>query len=79
LSNPAATTIETGVAGDHTDAALAQMAQSEGVTRFLIVVPPNYPSTPNAKWVRIIERKVPQIAAMQSVDCAAQSATAYIN
>ncbi|HEX3642350.1 MAG TPA: hypothetical protein VHV10_13750 [Ktedonobacteraceae bacterium] len=78
IVNPQATTIEACVAGDNADRALARLAQQEGITRFLIICPPDYPSQPDERWVRIIERKVSQVAAMQSVDCA-QSTTAYIN
>ena len=79
IVNPKATTIEACAAGDKADHALALLAQREGITRFLIICPTDYPTQPDERWVRIIERKVPQLAAMQSVDCASQSTTAYIN
>src|SRR5579864_8147956 len=66
IVNPQATPTETQFAGDWADAALARMAQREGVTHFLIVVPSNFPSHPDEQWIRIIPRNVPQIAAMQS-------------
>ena len=78
LINPEATIVETGVAGDYADRALARYAQQEGMTRFLIVCPPDYPSQADEKWVRIIERKVP-LAAIHSVGCATKSTAAHIN
>lgn len=79
IINPKANPIEAQQAGNCVDAQLAWMAQKDGATRFLIVVPNNIPTQPDEKWIRIIERKVPKIATMQSVDCAAQLTSAYIN
>lgn len=79
IASPDATVIETGITGDCADRAVASIAQHEGMARFLICVPPEYPSQPGERWIRVIERKVPQIAVMQSVDCAAQSTTVSIN
>jgi hypothetical protein len=79
IVNPQATPIEASVAGDNADRALAKLAQQEGITRFLIICPTNSPTQPDERWVRIIERTVPQVTATQSVDCAKQSTTAYIN
>jgi hypothetical protein len=79
IVNPKATVIETGKAGDFADRALTSMAQHEGMTRFLIVCPPDYPSQPDERWVRIIERKVPNISAMQCADRTPQPHTALSN
>jgi hypothetical protein len=79
IVNPQATLIETGRAGDFVDQQLERLAQSEGMERFLIALPSSYPSQPDEVWVRVISRQVPQIAAMQSIDGAAQAHSALNN
>lgn len=79
IVNPESTVIESGRAGDFADQALARLAQSEGMDRFLIAVPSSYPTQPDEVWVRVISRRVPQIAAMQSVDFTSQAHAARSN
>jgi hypothetical protein len=79
ILNPEATRIEIGVAGNNVDRGLELIAQQEGMTRFLIVCPPDYPSQPDEKWVRVVERQVPQVAAMQCTNHPSQPHTALSN
>ena len=76
--NPEATEIEQRRAGDVIDGALAHLAQKEGVQKLLLLLPDSYPSQPEEKWVRIVERQVPQIAAIQGMGCNTHS-PAFIN
>ena len=65
-------------AGNAMDAALSHQAQMDGVTKLLMVLPHSHPSVPDERWVRIIEKKVPQIAAIQAMGCPTQP-FAFIN
>jgi hypothetical protein len=67
-------------AGNALDTALSHQAQMDGVTKLLMVLPHSHPSVPDERWVRIIEKKVPQIAAIQAMGSYTQSpATHYFN
>ena len=78
IQNPEATSVEAPKAGDAIDRALASLAQREGVTKFLIAIPDSHPSQPGERWIRVLERTVPQIAATQ-VGCPTHSPTAHSN
>jgi hypothetical protein len=60
LRNPDATGPELPLAGDCIDMELSKLAQREGVNKFLIAIPDSRPSEPGEKWIRVIERTVPQ-------------------
>jgi len=77
--NPLATELERYLAGEVIENALLSQAQLKGISRMLIVLPDDFPSEPNERLVRVLELKVPQIEAMQGVDCVAQSPAAYLN
>ena len=78
--NPLATKQERYLAGEVIEDALVSQAQLKGVSRMLIVLPDGFPSDPEERWIRIVEREVPQIAALQGVGCLVQSATvSYLN
>jgi hypothetical protein len=66
-------------AGNAIDAALYHQAQMDGVTRLLMVLPDSHRSEPNERWVRIVEKKVPQIATTQGVGCIAPSPAVFVN
>ena len=67
-------------AGNVIDGALAHLAQREGITKLLIVLPDSFPSQPEERWVRTVERKVPQIAAIQAMGSFTQlPATRFLN
>jgi hypothetical protein len=60
IQNPEATSVEIGRGGDFIDSEIAKLAQREGVRKFVIVLPTSVPSQPGERWIRIIERQVPQ-------------------
>ena len=60
IQNPEATSVEVPKAGDEIDRQLAFLGQREGVTKFLIALPDSHPSQPGEKWIRVVEREVPQ-------------------
>ena len=60
VQNPEATSVEIGKAGDFIDGEIARLAQREGVTKYLIVLPTDVPSQRGERWIRVIERSVPQ-------------------
>jgi hypothetical protein len=60
IQNPEATSVEIGRGGDFIDLEIAKLAQREGVSKFVIVLPTSVPSQPGERWIRIIERQVPQ-------------------
>ena len=78
IHNPAATSVETPQAGDAIDVEIARLAQREGVTRFLMAIPDSQPSEPGEKWIRVVEREVPQPVVMGGVS-RAQATTAQLN
>ena len=78
LQDPDATSVEMRRGCDSIDVEIARLAQREGITKFLIAIPDSHPSQPGERCVRVIERVVPQIAAVQ-VGCHTQSATAHVN
>jgi|HubBroStandDraft_6_1064221.scaffolds.fasta_scaffold140617_2 hypothetical protein len=47
-------------AGDIMDAEIARQAEMNGISRLIIEVPACHPSLPDEKWIRIVERKIPQ-------------------
>lgn len=65
--------------GNAVDAALSHQAQKDGVTRLLMVLPDSHRSEPDERWVRVIEKKVPQIAAIQAMGSYTQSPATYFN
>jgi hypothetical protein len=77
--NPLASEQDRYLAGEVIEDALVSHAQLKGMSRMLIVVPDGFPSEPEERWIRIVERKVPQIAVMHGVGCFAPSPAAYIN
>jgi hypothetical protein len=78
IHNPAATSVEMPLAGDAIDREIARLAQSEGITKFLIAVPDCQPSEPGEKWIRVVQREVQQPIVMGGVSCT-RSTTAYLN
>jgi hypothetical protein len=60
IQNPEATSVEIGRGGDFIDLEIAKLAQREGVSKFVIVLPTSVPSQPGERWIRIVERQVPQ-------------------
>jgi hypothetical protein len=60
IRNPDATGPELSLAGNTLDVELTRLAQREGVTKFLIALPDSRPSEPGEKWIRVVEREVPQ-------------------
>lgn len=69
--SPSSTPEEAQQGGDAIDITLAGEARKAGVNRLLIVVPADTPHQPGEKWLRVIERKVPQetITAQQRIGC----------
>jgi hypothetical protein len=60
IQNPDATDVEIGSGGDFIDSEIAKLAQREGVSKFVIALPTSVPSEPGERWIRIVERQVPQ-------------------
>ena len=60
IQNPEATSVEIGRGGDFIDSEIAKLAQREGVSKFLIVLPTGVPNQPGEHWLRVVERQVPQ-------------------
>jgi hypothetical protein len=58
IQNPEATSIAMQRACDSIDVEIACLAQREGVTKFLIALPPHLPSEPGEKWIRVVQREV---------------------
>jgi len=62
VHNPDATSGELQQAGNAIDRELARLAAREGITRFLVTIPDGRPHEPGERWVRVVERRVPQTA-----------------
>jgi hypothetical protein len=58
--NPLATEVEAQAAGDLIDSHIESEGQKAGISKCLIVVPPCQPSFPEERWIRVIERSIPQ-------------------
>jgi hypothetical protein len=58
--NPKTTEVEARVAGDIIDSYIEREGQQAGIRKCLIVVPPCQPSFPEERWIRVIERSIPQ-------------------
>lgn len=70
VCSPESTPSEAQRGGDAVDLAFASEAQKAGVGRMLIVLPTDSPNEPGEKWLRVIERKVPQaITTQQRIGC----------
>jgi hypothetical protein len=67
ITNPEATSVELTRVGDSIDRELERIARREGVAKFLIALPDSRPSEPGEKWIRVIEREVPQSVLMGGV------------
>ena len=78
ITNPEATSVELPQAGDAVDREIERLAQREGVTKFLIAIPDCRPSEPGEKWIRVVEREVPQPVVMGGI-LRAQATTAHLN
>ena len=78
IHNPEATSVEIPQAGDSIDLELSRLAQREGITKFLIALPDSHPSEQGERWIRIVERQVPQPVVMGGVS-STQANTAQVN
>src|SRR5579884_2220093 len=64
IQNPQATSVEMQKAGNAVDVELARFAQCEGVKKFLIALPDSHPCEKGERWIRVVERSVPQSVVM---------------
>lgn len=80
IVNPSTSPEDAHLAGDALDAAIAYAAQQQGISKMLIVVPKDYPGTPqdDFKEVKMFERHIPQ-RATQVFGCNTGSSVAYLS
>jgi hypothetical protein len=67
-------------AGDAADLAIECAARNAGATSVVLVLSPEHPHFPEERWVRIIERPIPQTVRMPEVGSKTSAqATHYLN
>lgn len=80
--NPKATEAEATLAGDEIDAMLESEGQRAGISKCLIVLPPNHPGLPLDEFreVRVYERRIPLGVRSGGIPCYNQTqATHFLN
>ena len=66
-------------AGDAADLAIQCAARNAGASSVVLVLGPEHPHFPEERWVRIIEREIPQTVKMPEVGVAKSAQATFIN
>lgn len=78
--SPKASPEEALQAGNSVDEAIADRAQSEGITRVLLILSPEHPHMPEEKVIRVVERAVERNDSLFDVGWPVRKlATPYLN
>jgi len=79
VCNPHCVESEASQASVVLDTTIKSEAEQTGIARILIVLPDETPSVPDEKFIRVVERKVPQRITTQQTFESMDSPSAFIN